>query len=73
VTRFNIATPKTYKDKAGNEKTTWLNVGTMVYFEPTEQKDGSFIIELNLLPGVTFRAFEQKPKEERRPNEEIPY
>jgi hypothetical protein len=36
----------------------------MVYFEPTEQKDGSFIIELNLLPGVTFRAFEQKPKEE---------
>ena len=64
MTRFNIATPKKYI-KDGNEKTTWLNVGTMVFFEPTDQKDGSFLIELNMFPGTTFRAFEQKPKEEK--------
>jgi hypothetical protein len=63
MTRFNISTPKKWIDKSGNEKTQWLNVGTMVFFEPTDQKDGSFLIELNMFPNVRFQAFEQKPKE----------
>lgn len=64
MTRFNISVPKKYTDKQGQEKTQWLNVGTMVFFEPTAEKDGSFLIELNMFPGTTFRAFEQKPKDE---------
>lgn len=61
--RYDIVVPKKY-DKQGEEKTSWKNVGTLVRFPATEDKAEGYILELNMFPDVTFKVFEQKPKEE---------
>lgn len=62
--RYNIVVPKKY-NKDGEEKTAWKNVGTLVRFPPTEDKDEGYIMELNMYPDVTFKIFEEKQKDEQ--------
>jgi hypothetical protein len=66
--RYNILTKRTY-EKDGQEKAQWLRVGTLTQFQATEQKDESFIMELNLFPHTRFFVLEQKKKEDK-PGEE---
>lgn len=54
---LDICTKKTY-EKDGQEKTTWLKVGTL-----RQTSDGKQFIELNHLPDTTFFVFEPKKKE----------
>lgn len=74
--RYDIVVPKKYT-KDGEEKTAWKNVGTLVRFPATEEKEEGYIMELNMYPDVTFKVFEQKPKEDRpqqkqEPKEDFP-
>lgn len=64
--RYNIVVPKKY-NKDGEEKTAWKNVGTLVRFAPTEEKPEGYILELNMFPEVTFKVFEEKPKDGAAP------
>lgn len=48
---YNICTPKKY-EKDGEEKTTWLPVGSLRITEK-----GQKFIELNMMPNVQFMAF----------------
>ena len=74
--RYDIVVPKKYT-KDGEEKTAWKNVGTLVRFPATEEKEEGYIMELNMFPDVTFKVFEQKPREDRpaakaEPKEDFP-
>lgn len=60
--KYDIVAAKKYLSN-GTEKTTWLRVGTLIQFEQTDTQKPGIAIELNMLPGTTFRAFEQKPRE----------
>ena len=62
--KFNISVPKKYT-KDGEEKTFWANVGKLVYFPKTEEKDAGFVLELNMFPDTHFGVFEDKPKEDK--------
>lgn len=66
--RYNITVPKKY-NKNGEEKTSWNTVGTLVHFPPQNGKTEGFILELNMFPHTTFKVFEQKPKENKVPDE----
>lgn len=55
----NICTKKTYKNKSGEEKSKWLQVGCL---KTTD--DGKRFIELNMYPNTAFYVFEQKEKAE---------
>lgn len=69
--RYNIVVPKKYI-KNQEEKTSWKNVGTLVRFPATEEKEEGYIMELNMFPNVDFRVFEEKPKEEyQKPRERV--
>ena len=68
--RYNILTKRTY-EKNGQEKTAWLRVGTLTQFPATEQKEESFIMELNMFPHTRFFVLEQKEKEDK-PAEDKP-
>ncbi len=56
---LNIAVKKTYQ-KDGAEKTTWLNVGSLIKFEATSEKPEQLMIELNMFPTQRFYVFEPK-------------
>ena len=59
--KYDIVVPK--PDPKDPEKTYWKNVGTLVEFEPTQEKpERGFIMELNMFPTTTFKVFAQKPK-----------
>ncbi len=60
--RYDIVIPKKY-EKDGEEKTAWKNVGTLVRFPATEEKQEGYILELNMFPDTTFKVFEQKPRD----------
>jgi hypothetical protein len=62
--RYNVTTKKTY-EKDGEEKTQWMNIGTLVHFPSTGEKDDSFILELSMFPHTKFFVFEQKKKEDK--------
>lgn len=64
--RFNIVTKRTYKTKSGEEKTAWNNVGSLVHFPASGDKDEGFALELNMHPDTKFYVFPQKSREERR-------
>lgn len=66
IKRFNISVPKKYT-KDGEEKTTWRNVGKLVYFPKTETKDAGFVLELDMFPDTHFGVFAEKPREEEPP------
>jgi hypothetical protein len=59
----NIVTKRTYV-KDGEEKTTWLQVGTL-----KELDDGKQFIELNIFPETSFYVF---AKEERNQSNVAP-
>lgn len=69
--RYNISVPRKYM-KEGEEKTAWSNVGKLVYFEATDVKPASFIVELAMFPDTKFGVFEDKPREERAHRTEVP-
>lgn len=54
----DICTKRTFVQKDGTEKTTWLKCGTL-----REMDNGNQFIELNMLPNTSFYVFEQKKKE----------
>lgn len=58
---LNIAVKKTYQ-KDGVDKTTWLNVGSLVKYEATSDKPEQLIIELNMFSNQRFYVFEPKDK-----------
>lgn len=62
-----IKAPKTY-EKNGEQKTYWLNVGTI-----TDMEDGKNVfVELNMCPNQQYRAFPfepSKPLREPEPQE----
>ena len=60
--RYNIVTARTY-EKGGEEKKAWLNVGSLVRFDATQDKSESYILELNMHPTTKFYIFEQKPRD----------
>lgn len=70
--RFNVTTPKKYT-KDGEEKTQWLQVGTLVKFEATSEKPEGYILELNMFPNTDFKVFEQKPREDKPSSESTPF
>ena len=55
---YNVCTKKTYQ-KDGEEKTVWLNAGTL-----RETDDGKRFLELNMFPDTSFYIFEPKKKED---------
>lgn len=61
--RYNIVVGRKY-EKNGEEKTQWNNVGSLVFFPETEEKEEGYRIELNMFPNTKFSVFEQKPKED---------
>lgn len=72
--RYKIVTAKKYT-KNGEEKTSWNTVGTLVYFEETQERKGGYSLELNMFPDTKFFVFEQKEKDaeskESRPSDNI--
>ena len=59
--RYDIVVPK--PDPKDESKTYWKNVGTLVEFEPTQEKpERGFILELHMFPATTFKVFAQKPR-----------
>lgn len=62
--RYNILTKRTY-EKNGEEKAQWLRVGTLTQFPATEQKEESFIMDLNMFPHTRFFVLEQKKREDK--------
>lgn len=68
IKRFDIVVPKTY-EQHGETKKQWRNVGTLVHFPATADKNEGYRLELSMFPNTMFYVFEQKPKEERPPAE----
>lgn len=62
--RYNIAASKKYI-KDGEEKTSWQQVGKLVYFPATEEKEAGFIFELSMFPTTSFKVFPEKDHEVR--------
>ena len=62
--RYNINTKRIY-EKDGQEKVQWLRVGSLTHFEKTEEKEDSFIMELNMFPHTKLFIFADKPREEK--------
>lgn len=69
--RYNIVIPKKFT-KNGEEKTIWHNVGTLVKFEDTPEKQGGFIMELHMFPDVPFKIFKQENKKNEAPKQKKP-
>ena len=64
--RYNICVKKTYK-KDGQEKSTWPQVGTLVYFEANGQNKEGYKIELPMFGETVFYVFEQTERGSRAP------
>lgn len=62
IKRYNIVTSRTYV-KNGEEKKAWLQVGSLVKFDATQEMPEGFKIELNMFPLTTFHVFEQKDRD----------
>lgn len=62
IKRFNIAVPKNY-EKDGEEKTQWLNVGTLTHFPEKDDKKEGYRIELNMFPHLKLFVFPIKKRE----------
>ena len=56
---LNVVSKKTYKQKDGQEKTIWLQCGTL---KVTDEK--KMYLDLNMFPGTQFYVFPPKDKEE---------
>lgn len=62
--KYNVVVARPFHDDP--TKKVWKNVGSLVYFEPTEEKpEPGFILELNMYPTTDFKVFaatEKKPE-----------
>jgi len=61
--RIVIPTGK-FKNKQGEDKTRWNEVGRLVAFEKDGKPDG-FILELSMFPSLDFKLFPIEPKPAR--------
>mgnify|MGYP001567074074 CR=1 FL=1 len=52
IIKFNISKPKKYKNKAGNEKTQWNNIGSMTEFH----KDDGKVSRIIEIPAINLEA-----------------
>lgn len=70
IKRYNIQTVRKYTNKEGELKNQYLNVGTLVQFEPNEKGDGGFAIELNMFPETKFHVYEKEDRKKSEPIED---
>lgn len=76
VKRFNIAKPKKYTDKQGEEKTQWNTIGIITEFHKDDGKISRIIeipaigLEANIFP---FVKKEEKTEIESIKPEDIPF
>lgn len=54
----DICVRESFKDKQGNEKTSWNKIGILI-----ETAEGKQYVKLYHMPGVLLNVFEQKKKE----------
>ena len=66
IKKFAVKSKKTY-EKNGEQRTLWLNVGTIIKFD-----NGSMLLELNMFPDKQFAVFEVN-EEPASPKDEVPY
>ena len=59
--RYNLSIPRDYKDRDGNEKTAWDNVGVMF-----KRDKGGYSIRLSMFPDLKILAFDADDKPEPR-------
>lgn len=78
--KYNVVVAK--PDPKDPEKRYWKNCGSLLYFEPTEEKpEPGFILELNMFPTTDFKVFAAtekktetaKPAQPAKPHDEIEY
>ncbi len=67
--RYNVVVKKTYTNKAGEEKSMWPTVGSLVFFPANEDKPDGYKLELNMFPNVRFYVFEQQEKYQKAKSE----
>lgn len=60
IKRYNITTKRTYKDRNGEEKAFWPQIGTLTYFPAYQHQEEGYKIELNMFPATQLYIFEQK-------------
>lgn len=67
--KYNLSKPRKYTDSQGNEKTYWDKVGELIEFE---KKDGT-ISRIVKIPAIGLEAnvFEEKPREEAKPQPKV--
>ena len=61
----DLVVKKTWEQN-GEEKTKWLNVGTI-----RTTDDGKQYAEINLLPETTIYVFDQKPRENKPQTQKV--
>ncbi len=59
IKRFDIVVPKVYEQN-GEQKKQWRNVGTLVHFPASGDKNEGYRLELSMFPNTNFYVFEQK-------------
>jgi len=64
IRRFDIIVPKTY-EQHGEQKKQWRNVGTLVHFPASGDKNEGYRLELSMFPNTNFYVFEQRPRDSR--------
>ncbi len=62
--RFNVTTKKAYEGRDGQKVQQWPQVGTLTQLPPTQERQESYILELNMFPETKFYLFEQKSDKE---------
>jgi len=60
----NICVRESYKDKEGNEKTSWNVVGTLI-----DGKEGKQYVKMFHMPGILCSVFEPRAKGDAKPKE----
>lgn len=60
--KYNITIPQPYKDKNGQDKTSWNTVGKLIEYEDRQSGETKRFIELFMFPNTNFKVFEEKPK-----------
>jgi hypothetical protein len=58
-----VTTKKVYEGRDKQMKQYWLPVGTLTQLPPTQERDESYILELNMFPETKFYLFPQEPPE----------
>jgi hypothetical protein len=62
--KFNVTVVKTY-EKDGEEKKTYPQVGKLIKFPAKDDKEESYLLELNMFPELRFAIFKDEPREKK--------